>query len=500
MSDVNRHTYDGAEYVNVASGTAFGDPTGSPVDLQTALEQISPNALQPLPQLPSSTDEDLGIIRHATLEEIQEGILDDVAISAGGFGTYLTTYSPPTEDNYGLFKINTDITVSDDNDEHAITIKKLNTYLDNRQSTETMTGVSYIASLSDIDLGTDNSKYVTTEKTILTILDRIADRHIDATTTESGVVRLASQSEANSNNASTIISPLTASQRVCTEGLRGFATNGADSTAIITPFTILDNQATESEAGFVKLVNSLSSSATDAAITATQGNVLDDKLGITGGTINGTLVVNTVRSDVSYLAKQYTGGNKWVYRNVNTTVNAISDGKLNGIAGSNGRPVGSIYVSTNNTDPSYLFGGQWTQINGRALMGQGTGQDTRGERRSFNAWNTGGNWQETVSISQMPNHKHASWGEHYDTRTTNECLRWSDGSYYGYWWARPYCLEYKTVSVTRFGVAYNYGRNNYGMEDTDYDNYMYYSEPVGGSRAHNNIQPYHTFYIWRRQA
>lgn len=36
-------------------------------------------------------------------------------------------------------------------------------------------------------------------------------------------------------------------------------------------------------------------------------------------------------------------------------------------------PIGSIYLSVNNTNPSALFGGSWTQIaQGRTLFGQGT--------------------------------------------------------------------------------------------------------------------------------
>lgn len=39
----------------------------------------------------------------------------------------------------------------------------------------------------------------------------------------------------------------------------------------------------------------------------------------------------------------------------------------------NAYPVGSIYMSVNSTNPGELFGGTWEQIQGRFLLGQGSG-------------------------------------------------------------------------------------------------------------------------------
>lgn len=59
--------------------------------------------------------------------------------------------------------------------------------------------------------------------------------------------------------------------------------------------------ATDSKAGTAKLNNTLTSNATDAALTAAQGKVLNDKitqgyLPLTGGTINGSLTVQAANA------------------------------------------------------------------------------------------------------------------------------------------------------------------------------------------------------------
>lgn len=51
-------------------------------------------------------------------------------------------------------------------------------------------------------------------------------------------------------------------------------------------------------------------------------------------------------------------------------------------------PVGSIYMSVNNTNPSTLFGGTWQQLEDRFLLGAGT---------TYTAGNTGGNMVELMN-------------------------------------------------------------------------------------------------------
>lgn len=56
-------------------------------------------------------------------------------------------------------------------------------------------------------------------------------------------------------------------------------------------------------------------------------------------------------------------------------------------------PVGSIYMSVNDTDPSLLFHGTWERIKDRFLLASG---DT------YSAGSTGGEATHTLNINEMP--------------------------------------------------------------------------------------------------
>ena len=61
-------------------------------------------------------------------------------------------------------------------------------------------------------------------------------------------------------------------------------------------------------------------------------------------------------------------------------------------------PVGSIYMSANNTNPGTVFGGTWQQIQGKFLLGASSGHA---------AGSTGGAETVTLSASQLPAHTHS---------------------------------------------------------------------------------------------
>ena len=61
-------------------------------------------------------------------------------------------------------------------------------------------------------------------------------------------------------------------------------------------------------------------------------------------------------------------------------------------------PVGSIYWSSNNTNPGTLFGGTWTQIKDRFILAAGD---------SYSNGATGGAATVTLTVSNMPSHKHS---------------------------------------------------------------------------------------------
>ena len=61
-------------------------------------------------------------------------------------------------------------------------------------------------------------------------------------------------------------------------------------------------------------------------------------------------------------------------------------------------PVGSIYWSSNNTNPGTLFGGTWTQIKDRFILAAGD---------YYSNGATGGAATVTLTVSNMPSHSHS---------------------------------------------------------------------------------------------
>lgn len=116
-------------------------------------------------------------------------------------------------------------------------------------------------------------------------------------------------------------------------------------------------------------------------------------------------------------------------------------------------PVGSIYMSTKSTDPSTFLGGTWTALTGRFLVGAGT---------DYPAGTTGGEATHTLTVAEMPAHKHPL--------TTPNLLQ-------------------NHVTET--------GGTDYGfITDGSWTD----SGSAGGGAAHENMPPYRSVYMWERTA
>lgn len=122
-------------------------------------------------------------------------------------------------------------------------------------------------------------------------------------------------------------------------------------------------------------------------------------------------------------------------------------------------PVGSYYLTETDTNPSaILHVGTWVQLKDRMLIGCGD---------SFAISSEGGEKEHTLSIAEMPNHNHNTYGQvpRINDELTQDlfCHNHANGS-----WAFTTCVN----SV----------------------------QPTGGSMPHNNMPPYHSCFIWRRTA
>ena len=134
-------------------------------------------------------------------------------------------------------------------------------------------------------------------------------------------------------------------------------------------------------------------------------------------------------------------------------------------------PVGSIYISTSITtasDVAAKFGGTWESYgSGRTIIGAGTGTDSNNLSQTFKAGSTGGEYKHTLTINEMPSHKHSIIEEF--GAIANSGLQ-PTGAY-----------SQVAGSVSASKVA------------TDYP-----ITSTGGSQSHNNIQPYITVYMYKR--
>lgn len=119
-------------------------------------------------------------------------------------------------------------------------------------------------------------------------------------------------------------------------------------------------------------------------------------------------------------------------------------------------PIGSIYMSTEDTSPDTLFGGTWERITGRFLLGA---TDNGSSGASQAAGRTGGEATHTLTENEMPAHTHPIPYTTYNTSTSGTSRRFA--AYSG-----------STVST---GSA-------------------------GSGAAHNNMPPYLSVYMWKRTA
>lgn len=133
-------------------------------------------------------------------------------------------------------------------------------------------------------------------------------------------------------------------------------------------------------------------------------------------------------------------------------------------------PVGSIYMSVNETNPEILFGGTWKKIRNRFLLGSSS---------SYPAGSTGGEATHTLTEAEMPSHEgHLSAGF---VGTVPQ----GKGNYKGF---------LNLDKMTAYGDV-GRGWNVYAGNEMHPA-----SEAVGGGQAHNNMPPYLSVYIWKRTA
>lgn len=127
-------------------------------------------------------------------------------------------------------------------------------------------------------------------------------------------------------------------------------------------------------------------------------------------------------------------------------------------------PVGSIYMSVNNTNPSTFFGGTWEAWGAGKVPVGVDANDTD----FATVEKTGGEKTHTLTVSEMPKHSHGL--PIFSSNPEKENITFADTAF--------------NADKASDGTVGNGGR--------------VISE--GGGQAHNNLQPYITCYMWKRTA
>lgn len=173
----------------------------------------------------------------------------------------------------------------------------------------------------------------------------------------------------------------------------------------------------------------------------------DGYLPIAGGTMTGAVTTNGIKltsgTDFGSSLPSSLQSNQLFFQTLGS--NYILD---------NVYPVGSIYMSVNSTNPKNLFGGTWEQIQGRFLFGMNS---------SYPAGSTGGEITHKLTQGEMPEHNHIIYAPNAGGPEEGAAIGFPEVSSSNTWWA----------------VASMTGK-------------------TGDNKAHNNMPPYLSVYIWKR--
>ena len=145
-------------------------------------------------------------------------------------------------------------------------------------------------------------------------------------------------------------------------------------------------------------------------------------------------------------------------------------------------PVGAIFITTVNTNPSSYMGGTWVRFgNGKTLVGIDE-NDT-----DFNvAEKTGGEKRHILTKDEMPSHSH-------ETRDVN-----GHKAYFWAWSGGPHPSPTLWIPGGNVAGGSMPAGGNPLMSKQAWEGYT--TTDTGGGNSHNNLQPYITVYMWKRTA
>jgi len=150
----------------------------------------------------------------------------------------------------------------------------------------------------------------------------------------------------------------------------------------------------------------------------------------------------------------------------------------------NQHPVGSFYITQGSENPATLFGGTWTRVYDRFLVGAGSGYgvtSTGGSASHSHSTNATNTWDTTLTAAQsgLPSHSHAT-----DVR-------------YASWEASGFglALDYEQGFADR-GLVTGGGMNTASTGGWNASEGHHHYVPSVGTSSASNIPPYYAVYMW----
>lgn len=167
-------------------------------------------------------------------------------------------------------------------------------------------------------------------------------------------------------------------------------------------------------------------------------------------------------------------------------------------------PVGCVYTSFEPTSPQDLFGGTWTRLKDRMLIGVGDNGrwDTVGE--------VGGSETVTLTIAQMPEHGHSDstgtdWPDHGHSGSTTTAGGHEHGE--GESGATAFQPTGETGVVRQIMTnpteGTTTGGGGHGHDVAVGGASARHSHAIphdGGGQPHDNMPPFQAVFMWRRTA
>ena len=161
-------------------------------------------------------------------------------------------------------------------------------------------------------------------------------------------------------------------------------------------------------------------------------------------------------------------------------------------------PIGSIYMSINETNPSELFGGEWEQIQDRFLLASGS---------TYSAGATGGEATHTLTENEMPSHTHIQNSHNHTQNSHNHTQNSHNHTQNAHHHALTGSKSVGLQEGDKLRVGYGSASGSKNTNNTTAtnkattatnQNTTATNNPTGESGIGKNMPPYLTVNVWKR--